>query len=736
MTGSAPAQWAISAIGLAWLVLFSAFFLTFDLPNNRPVTRWQVWEAMPATLMNAVWPLPVADAPPAGWKFFPQRLPAILTAVAILIAAIGYGSLFLRRLQLAAEMNRCEQLAFAGGIGLSLWSLMTLGLGLVGALHPSLVWILCGIGIAAAIWSARTSLCEATLVTGSPSRLLQGMILALAGILMWSMVLGAATPQTDFDVLAYHLNGPKEWFQQGRITFLPHNVYTSFPFLTEMLLLSGMTALGDWHAGALAGQIVLMTFAPLTALGVFAAGRRWFNSTAGWLAALVWLTTPWTYRISIIAYAEGGFSFYLAASFFAVCRCATATQHRLAWFLITGFLAGSAMACKYPGLISVVLPIGLGLAVVLIRQRTSLTLIGKSAAIYGLGVLIAVGPWLLKNTLETGNPVYPLAYSVFGGRDLDDELHAKWSHGHAAKTYNSLSSRAADLVRKFTDVIANNDWHSPLLYGLAPLSLWWMSRRGWLAAAWLYLGWLFLTWFVLTHHIDRFWIPMIPIVSLLAGAGAATLAQPFVRWVAGVIIAALIGFNLTISLLIGGYNSGLTDLHVADRIAANAMTPELRWLNEEWLAGRLPADFKLLCVGEAATFHTRFPVVYNAVFDQCLLEEWCAAGPGPDFPLRSADEIRTTLREHGVTHVFIDWQWIATYREPGNYGYTDFVNPRRIRSLQDLGILGLQLPLPPELAFASLTDQRAQSLETWAPELIVRRNGEPAYRAAQVFPVQ
>jgi hypothetical protein len=448
----------------------------------------------------------------------------------------------------------------------------------------------------------------------------------------------------------------------------------------------------------------------------------------------------------------------------------TATERRSTWIGLTGFLAGSAMACKYPGLTSVVLSIGVGLAVVIVRLHCSLI---KTAGIFVLGVLLAVGPWLVKNAVETGNPVYPLAYSVFGGRDLDDELAAKWTRGHAAKSYDSLLAHAEDFIDKFTDFVANNDWHSPLLFGLAPLSLWWTVRprartssplapatgervreRGralqatsdlgltsatnetvrkpLLSAAWLYLAWLFLTWFLLTHHIDRFWVPMIPIAALLAGAGAMTFVTTFGRWIAGAIIAPLIGFNLAICALIGGYNSGLTDLRVAERIAANAMTPEIRWLNDEWQAGRLPPDFKLLCVGEAATFHAEFPILYNSVFDRSILEEWCADANGT---LRPADDIRRTFRDHGVTHVFINWRWVTTYREPGNYGFTDFVHPDRIRELQDLGILSAELRLPEQLALAPLTKERESLLEAWAPELIERRGGETKYRSAQLLPV-
>ena len=76
------------------------------------------------------------------------------------------------------------------------------------------------------------------------------------------MLLGALLPSIDFDVKEYHLQGPKEWYLAGQITFLEHNVYTSFPFLTEMLSLSGMLIFDDWFWGALVGKTVLMTFAP------------------------------------------------------------------------------------------------------------------------------------------------------------------------------------------------------------------------------------------------------------------------------------------------------------------------------------------------------------------------------------------------------------------------------------------------------------------------------------------
>ena len=90
------------------------------------------------------------------------------------------------------------------------------------------------------------------------------------------MILGSMLPSIDFDVLEYHLEGPKEYYQAGRIAFLPHNVYTSMPFGVEMLHLAAMEVMGDWWWGGLAGQLLVALFAPAAAvlIAVDGAPRR------------------------------------------------------------------------------------------------------------------------------------------------------------------------------------------------------------------------------------------------------------------------------------------------------------------------------------------------------------------------------------------------------------------------------------------------------------------------------
>lgn len=761
------------ALALGWLAMFSIWFYSFGMPNNRPLQRWMIWSMIPFDLMDLLDPPVEPNAPAWGWLYLGQRIPFATIALGVWLAALAVGRLELRWLRVCSLLDRAERSFFAICLGLATISLLMLGLGLAGQLTRWPLVIILSVAGAFEVWQTIQDRRRSGLSTANlPSRLatrsakkidakdepgvhwVPWVVLVAVTPFVFCLLLGAMSPQTDFDVIEYHLGGPKEWFQQGRIVRLPHNVYTSFPFLSEMLLLSGMVLYGDWNSGALAGQAIIAGFAPLTALGLYATGRRWFSANAGALGALIWLTTPWAYRISIIAYAEGGLACYMFASL--------AVGLRILWFtsdeprvpeengspqptlvdvpqglsLLAGLLAGSAMACKYTGLISAVLPGAALIAGAAMREpdRRGKYLL-RGLAVFAVGVGLAIGPWLLKNTLETGNPVYPLAWSIFGGDGRDAAMNAQWRQGHSSH-YKRPLDRVWDLPVKVTDVMANNDWHSDLMFALAPIA--WLAiwrRKVW--CVWAFIGWQFLSWFLFTHHIDRFYVPMFPAVALLAGAGAAWLVRfRAASWCCGLLIVLSILFNAEVMQIQGvtGFNAGRMDLHAA---AEMVTPPSQRWLNDEFAAGRLPSDFKLLCVGEAALFHARFPYVYNTVFDRSRFEQWFAERTASgDFQLRPADQIRQTLREHGITHVLVNWAEILRYREPGSYGYTDFAHPDWFAKLQAAGILGPPLPLPERIALHGIGDKKHQQVADWAPSLLVPTADRTELRAVQIFPVR
>ena len=763
-------------LALAWLVGFAAWFHSFGMPNNPGVQRLMLWVRLPFDLLDLIDPPVETGALPWSWLNLLQLVPFALIAVAIWIGAWGIGSLLLRALRI--RFDDCEQFFFSTTLGMSSVSLAMLVLGLSGHLSrwPFAITLFVVV-IAEVICRCRTGISlEAPKPLGRRfglpqlSRLGWIVVIGLTPFVLGQLI-GAMTPQNDFDVVEYHLGGPKEWFQQGRISRLSHNVYTSFPFLTEMLILSGMVLYGDWQWGALAGQAAIAGFAPLTAIGLFAAGRRWFTEPTGWLAVAVYLTSPWTYRFTIIAYAEGGLSCYLFAAIYAALlfrdqflnETSQPKPNLSAFAFLTGLLSGSAMACKYTGFVLVVIPIGILLIwIVTYRHRFPLhQVLVKVVLVFGLGITCSVGPWLLKNTVETGNPVFPLAVQIFGGKDWDADLDAKFRRGHANR-YGSWDDGLKDLPTKLTDVVANNDWHSPLMFGLAPLSLLVLLRRRDSAVAsrsdsrtqspliailWLYVGWQFFIWWGFTHHIDRFYIPIFSAVALLAGIGARWLeATPtdsstepcstIWNWSSNFVVIGSVLYSANLMQHgICGFNAGRLDLYSARDIAT---VPRIKWLNDEIESGRLSSHTKVLHVGEVQLFHARYPYLYNTVFDRSLFEKLCKLPNSSDQQLRPAAEIRAEFRRLGITHIDVSWDWIIRYREPGNYGYSDFVTPQHFAELMQMGILGPPLKLP-GMAFstAPLSEKMHQQLIDldWAQSLVTNVAGEPSYFTAQIFPV-
>lgn len=738
--------WLLSVLGLIGGLIW---FSSQTLQNNSPITRGQIWLSLPELLVDHLASDPDGRS---SWSHLTERFDLIVIASLILIFAWGWGRGIVRGLLPPADNDPSglESLFWSLVTGLAAWGTLTLLLGLCGLLSR---WPFVGIGVVPILFELFRLIREPKRPSGEPAstRVWTGLgtacAIAIAPFLL-AMWLGALQPPNDFDVKEYHLEGVKEHYLAGRVGFLKHNVYTSFPFLTEMLCLSGMVLRGDWFRGAIAGQAVLAAFAPITALGLFIAARRWVGNSAAWFAVLIHLSCPWIYRISIIAYAEGGLACFLLATFIAACRVLEADDAKSArrWTIMTGLLAGASAGCKYPGVLTVVIP--LGLVAVAAAGKSFL----RSGLRFSAGVLATFGPWLAKNLCETGNPVYPLVYSVFGGTDWNAASHAKWQAGHPLPLpqIDGMGWLVRDTKGRLWDVFLGSDWQSGLYVALAVAAGFAASNRRSrvLALGAIYGVFLFLSWQYLTHRIDRFWVPMLPILSLLAGAGAGELwdsvetlmpqrsweVQAAVRGLVAVPIFGAVLFNLGLATSpIGGNNSYLMSEQSQRQIVT---TPAITLVDSL----RLGPTAKVLFVGEAETFDATFPYEYNTVFDQSIFESDCSAGlssiAARDQPLRSPAEIRAAWKARGITHLVVNWSEILRYRT--TYKYTDFVHPQRFQELVQSGVLSpVAIPLEHTSApWENVASEKQREAENWAPELKVSvPGGGAALRVFEVYRV-
>ena len=242
-----PSTWFIlllAALELTWL----AWFLVVPLPNfpqesgtmRRGFLLLKAFpEVVPGTTFRESL-IGQAAGELSHVENLPERFPIVGAAALIVLAALGLGELILAGLRLRDAMRPGERLALDFGIGTTALGVLTLLAGRAGLLDP---WIFrIGLGVIAMAGLGVSRLWRVSW-TGAGLGIDSLLPIVLIAPFLIIMLLGAMLPAIDFDVLEYHLQGPKEYFQAGRIAFLPHNVYTSMPFGVEMLHLDG-------HGGA------------------------------------------------------------------------------------------------------------------------------------------------------------------------------------------------------------------------------------------------------------------------------------------------------------------------------------------------------------------------------------------------------------------------------------------------------------------------------------------------------
>ncbi len=663
----------VAALSGLFVVLSGVYALFFyRAPLIGDVARYQplAYCLAPEGLLQQWCGAP--DGEVAVW----DRLPLAALAGAIGVTAFLVGRLVLSRRSVARCMDRLEYVAFATGIGFSGLSLWTLGVGLCGGLRRPVLLAAPPLLIAAlSCWQAwrdrhGSGVARATARGGSSGRLSVGWWRPRAWWLAAPFLLviagGALLPAIHFDALEYHLQVPREWVQRGRIAYLPHNVYGNMPLGGEALVALAMAcspgALGWWW-GALAGKLVLALFAPLAALLLASTGRRYVSAEAGTVAALVYLSTPWVVHVSISGLNEGVLAFYLLA---AACAARSWLDHRHAdpacargYLWLAGWMAGAAAACKYTSVVLVVIPL---LILVAIRSRRDGL---RAAGSFALAAALACGPWYVKNWVQTGNPVYPLMARVFTSQPRTPEQVLQFQRAHQvpadAQGRRYTLSQAWQSLR---ELLGGSAWHSPLIVPLAVLV--WLRRPA-LRQATFWLGGLlvFVTlWWLTTHRVDRFVVPVLPLAALVAGVGATWSRAPVWRAALWTVLACGLVANFTLAALpLLGDNRYLVRLEqLRDDPRLTTVSVAHRFLNEHVRPGGC-----VLIVGDAGVFNVRVPMLYSTCFDPCIFEQLMRG--------RDAAQRRAQLRERGVSHIYVDWAEIERYRQPGNYGFTDYVTP-------------------------------------------------------------
>lgn len=533
-----------------------------DAPRPGPASTWPrilPWLVFAAAFLVMVRVLVGLGEPAASGAAGLARVLTVTAAampapIIYLLSAIGLGRLA-RPLFRAATDPFAVQVA----IGISLQLTLSHLLGITGLLAGPLGCVitvqLTGVGVvllALQLWSAAKNPTGMAVRELSGDRWARPLALLIPGIGAAIMLVAACSPPGwlwdsefgGYDALSYHLQLPQEWIAAGRIWPVEHNVYSYLPgyveaafvhmaALTGAPITSGPDGVGH---GLLAGdgsRAIACQFLPAL-LAIVAAWltARWarrglislgFSPTTardcGFAAGSLVILTPWVQVAGSLAYNETAVLALLAGALLVAGDAAMSAGLRTA---LAAWLVGVACGAKPTAMLFAAPPVAILLAVTMPPKHW-----WKLAAPGILAGVATLAPWLIRNALAGGNPVFPAMTSLFGTAHWTAEQAARFAAGHQ---FNGSLFDAARLLILADPSDPAGARHRGLLHaqwglflplialsGAAALFTVRTRRAGIVLIA--VLGSQLIAWLVATHVQSRFLLPV-----LIPGAGLMGLA--------------------------------------------------------------------------------------------------------------------------------------------------------------------------------------------------------------------
>ncbi len=222
----------------------------------------------------------------------------------------------------------------------------------------------------------------------------------IIGIIFISQLVIAFAPAFRYDSLNYHLTLPKAYLFQERITDIPWLVMSGMPQISEMIYLVLMSLGGEssilvfnWVIGTLIG------------LGLFSFIENRLNGEVAWVTVAS-LFGGYTFSSALSwGYVDLMAAFFGLAVFLAWVEFYE--KRNYPYLLLSGVFCGLAFGCKYPAGV-IFLALFFTLLFLIFRKKIDHPI--KALVCFCLGAALFALPWLLKNLVFSGNPVYPFFF--------------------------------------------------------------------------------------------------------------------------------------------------------------------------------------------------------------------------------------------------------------------------------------------------------------------------------------
>jgi len=598
-----------------------------------------------------------------GFELF-KYAPQLALAGVFSLFAFFTGGLLLKAVAGAdnRDIGGLDWLLFSLGLGFGALSLLTLGLGFAGLLTKGALLALLGAGLAAgaARFKADFSPQLARLTADAGTIKFSGF----DRILLFALALSAAsifilglTPEIFFDSLVYHLGTPAYYINEGRVLASHDNLHSASPLLMQMIYAAGLLLSDDTLPKLLHLASGLFLCGTL-----FAMGRRYGSVTAGLAACLIFCSVPMMGMNLGTTGVEIGSAWFTALAAYALFLFSAREggEARLLdrTLLLAGVFAGLASGTKYPALFTVVA----GMAVIFLRRPSegggrSVTAF-KQAVVFGVAAGLVFSPWLIKNLAFHGNPLYPYFAKIFGGQLVDPfkwaVLNSDCFSRDLRAAFGSLAGFGQFLFHPWYLTMSgagNADFLGPFILLCAPLPFLFRLEKPALRHLALYVAIMWGLW-AFSTSMPRYMIPTLALMSLLFSVLIAGAADKALKW-------TMLGLLLVVSLYSAQWVNKIDESQEgwqvvfglqpkAEYLAVQHSTyPAPYYAAMEYMNAALPADSRVLFVGESRGFYCERKFTASSVYDENPLFRFAGASATPE-------ELQAKLKAAGYTHLFLN----------------------------------------------------------------------------------
>lgn len=555
--------------------------------------------------------------------------------VVLVGACLSLGRRLFRKWEVEFD-SRWEKFAYSAAVGFGALAYVTFFLAALGLLYRWVAFLALAVltALAAADWRSW----GAPVRDLSPIRWLRfslgnKMVVTLILLFISMNLVATLAPPVDWDSLMYHLEAPKRYIQQHRLVYLP-NAYTNFPQYMEMIYTFAMLL----HSDTLARLVNLMM--GLFVLSAMHAFSKRHTAQGNFLSLAIFYCAPLVSVASIETFVDLGLTFYQLCAFFAFYNWMSSAERK--WLHLAAMMCGIALSIKYTAII-VSLLLNAVIVVESLHSRKRLQQVVALLATFNLISLSMIVPWLAKNYIFTGDPIFPILSGLLGGwgRGLASANRYLYGEGYGLADYLLLPWQMTFSPR------FGFPWPGPIFLIFLPIPFFTRGLHRAIKFLALCVVTLFLFWSMSAGQSVRFFLPGLALLSLVLGHSVKRLTAN------RVLLRQLVYFCL---LLVSGLNIITGPLSYA-LMAAPVVFGRLS--RESYLAqhleiyavadycnSRLPSEAQIISVWEERGYYFDRPLVIGQSPEGAFLHRF--------HDIAEAPQLLGQLKEAGISHLLIN----------------------------------------------------------------------------------